>query len=158
MITTANIYAAYFKAEGSAYAVQVIANPSGTPSASVASIFNVAGVSSVAPTIAFPTNEGTVKLSAPQVNGNVTVGWSPVPGATLYEYLIAPQGFAPVATGVSPGLLVSVPLKVLAAGQKYSVIARSCPAGKVCPPGTNTNWGPWSTVAGPGGNNFTVVP
>jgi hypothetical protein len=91
----------------------------------------------------------------------VKVGWSPVPGATLYEYLIAPQGEAPVASGVSPGLLVSVPLKPLAAGKKYSVIARACPAGKVCVPGapaTDPNWGPWSDRAGPGGNNFTVMP
>jgi hypothetical protein len=88
------------------------------------------------------------------------VGWSPVPGATLYEYFVAVTGQpAATARGVTTGLLVQVPLAPGgAAGTSYTAIARACPAGKTCRPDSDTDWGPWSSDAGPGGNTFTVVP
>jgi hypothetical protein len=152
--TTNNFYAAYFKAEGGAYAAQVIANPGQAgASAGPAARFNVAGTSSDAPTIVFPANASQVRA------GNIQVGWSPVPGATLYQYFVALTGQgAATATGVSTGLLVQVPLTGSASGTSYSAIARACPAGATCAEGSESGWGPWSNVAGPGGNTFSVVP
>jgi len=152
VFTTNNFYAAYFKAEGAAYGAQVIANPGGSSeSVGHAVRFNVSGASSNAPTIVFPANNGTVPA------GNVQVGWTPVPGATLYEYFVAVTG-QPEATarGVTTGLLVQVPLT--ASTTTYSAIARACPAGATCAPGSDGGWGPWSNEAGPGGNTFTVIP
>ena len=37
-----------------------------------------------------------------------------------------------------------------------SAIARACPAGATCAEASESGWGPWSNVAGPGGNTFTV--
>jgi plastocyanin len=91
----------------------------------------------------------------------VQVGWTPVPGATLYQYFVAVTGqSAATAIGVTTGLLVQVPLAAQAGGlaTSYSAIARACPAGTTCSASSETGWGPWSNVAGPGGNTFTVVP
>jgi hypothetical protein len=87
--------------------------------------------------------------------GNIQLGWSPVPGATLYEYFVAVQG-QPNATvrGVTTGLFVQVPLTVPA---NYSAVVRACPAGATCSPDSNVGWGPWSSDAGPGVTNFTVI-
>jgi hypothetical protein len=152
--TTNNFYAAYFKAEGAAYAAQVIANPGlSNESAGPAVRFNVRGTSSSAPTIVFPANNAPVKA------GNVQVGWTPVPGATLYQYYVAVTGqSAATATGVTAGLVVQVPLTAAGSGTSYTAIARACPAGNNCAADSEANWGPWSNVAGPGGNTFTVVP
>src|SRR5688572_11348622 len=129
VLTTNNFYAAYFKAEGSAYAAQVIANP-GLPAETTgpAVRFNVRGASSNAPTIVFPANGSTVPA------GNVQVGWTPVPRATLYQYFVAVTGNSqPMATGVSTGLLVQVPLSTAGgAPTSYSAIARACPEGVTC--------------------------
>jgi hypothetical protein len=60
---------------------------------------------------------------------------------------------------VTPGLVVQVPLSANGASPRvYSTIARACPAGATCASGSDAGWGPWSNVAGPGGNNFTVTP
>jgi hypothetical protein len=155
VFTTNNFYAAYFKAEGAAYAAQVIANPGlGNQTSGPAAAFNVRGTSSNAPTIVFPANASTVTA------GNVQVGWTPVPGATLYQYFVAVTGqSAATATGVTTGLLVQVPLAAVGGGStSYSAIARACPAGNTCSAASEANWGPWSNVAGPGGNTFAVVP
>jgi hypothetical protein len=154
VFTTANFYAAYVKAEGAAYGALVIANP-GLPAETTgpAVAFNVRGSSSAAPTLVFPANASVVKA------GNVQVGWTPVPGATLYQYYVAVTGqSAATATGVTPGLLVQVPLTAAGAGTSYSAIARACPAGATCAPDSEAGWGPWSNLAGPGGNTFMVTP
>jgi hypothetical protein len=150
--TTNNFYGAYFKAEGAAYAAQVIANPGlGSQTTGAAVGFNVRGASSNAPTIVFPANNATVTA------GNVQVGWTPVPGASLYEYFVAVTGqSAATARGVTTGLLVQVPLA--ASSTTYSAIGRACPAGASCASGSEAGWGPWSNQAGPGGNTFTVTP
>jgi hypothetical protein len=88
--------------------------------------------------------------------GNILLGWSPVAGATLYEYFVAVQGqSAPTVRGVTTGLFVQVPLTNPAT---YSGIVRACPAGASCAAGSDAGWGPWSVDAGPGVTNFTVVP
>jgi len=116
--------------------------------------FTVRGTSAVAPTLVAPTYESTVS------GGNILLAWSPVPGATLYEYYLARQGTsAPTGRGVNPGLFAQVPLFAFG-GQPtvYSGIARACPAGATCVGGSDAGWGPWSNVAGTGGVNFTVLP
>ena len=92
--------------------------------------------------------------------GNVQLGWSPVPGATLYEYFVAVLGYSEAtARGVTPGLVVQVPLSGTAGGTVYSAIARACPATATCAPGSDAGWGPWSNApCGPGVTNFTVRP
>jgi hypothetical protein len=155
VLTTQNYYGALLKAEGSKYAVVVIANP-GTPAQieGPGAAFTVRGLSAVAPTLMAPTHESTVAA------GNILMAWSPVPGATLYEYFVAVQG-QPAASGrgVTPGTFVQVPLGAVN-GQPtvYSGIVRACPAGATCVGGSDAGWSPWSNVAGTGGINFTVLP
>jgi hypothetical protein len=142
--TKDNFYAAYFKAEGARYDAMVIANP-GTPQevAGPANGFNVSGASSQAPTLVQPAPSGTQQ-------GTVQLGWSPVTGATLYEYFVAVRGQGEATVrGVTPGLVVQVPL-LATNGQatEYSGVVRACPAGATCASGSDAGWGPWSNLAG----------
>jgi hypothetical protein len=153
--TTQNFYGALLKAEGSKYAVQAIANPGTANQVNGPPVtFTVRGSSGVAPTLMAPTNASVLNA------GNILVGWTPVPGATLYEYLLSVQG-ASVASGrgVTPGIFVQVPLAAVN-GQPtvYNGIVRACPAGQTCAPGSDAGWGPWSSAAGSGGISFTIVP
>jgi hypothetical protein len=153
--TRENYHAAYFKAEASRYDARVVSNPGqGSEAAGPPQGFSVGGASATAPTMVSPAHHGVVS------SGNVQLGWSPVPGATLYEYYVAPTG-APwgrsSARGVTPGLLVQVPLAGTGGGS-YSGIVRACPAGATCTPWSDSGWGPWSIVAGPGVTVFEVTP
>ena len=153
--TTQNFYGALLKAEGSKYAVQAISNPGTANQVNGPPVtFTVRGTSGVAPTLMAPTNASVLNA------GNVLVGWTPVPGATLYDYLLTAQG-ANVASGrgVTPGIFVQVPLTAVN-GQPtvYNGIVRACPAGQTCAPGSDAGWGPWSSAAGSGGITFTIVP
>jgi len=153
--TQLNYYAAYFKAEGARYDALVVANP-GLPSQVVgpAQGFNVSGSSATAPTMVAPAHNSTVTA------GNVQLGWSPVPGATLYEYYVGVLGGSTAtARGVTPGLVAYVPLAGAAGGTDYSGIVRACPDGATCVAGSDAGWGPWSNEpGGPGVTNFTAVP
>ncbi len=154
--TKQNFWAAYFKAEGARYDVLVVANP-GLPSEVVGPPigFSVRGTSSTAPTMVSPPHQSVIQ------GGNVQLGWSPVPGATLYQYYVAVLGQGSAAvTGVTPGLVVQVPLPAVA-GQPttYSGITRACMSPTGCSPTSDAGWGPWSNApGGPGVTNFTVVP
>jgi hypothetical protein len=157
VLTTSNFYGAYFRAEGSRYDAQVISNPNctaagGSCSAAQAtgstSGFVISGTSSTAPTMVQPAHNSAV------AKGNIQLGWSPVVGATLYEYFVAVVGQSQATVrGVTPGLFVQVPLTTAA---QYSAIVRACPAGATCAAGSDSGWGPWSVDAGPGVTNFTV--
>ena len=116
--------------------------------------FNVSGSSATAPTMVAPAHNSTVAA------GNVALGWSPVPGATLYEYYVGVLGGSTAtARGVTPGLVAYVPLAGAAGGTAYSGIVRACPEGATCVAGSDAGWGPWSNEpGGPGVTNFTVVP
>lgn len=153
VLTTSNFHAAYLKAEGTRYDALVIANPGGSAVAGPAAGFNVRGTSATAPTMVAPTHDGTA------VAGNVTLGWSPVAGANLYQYYVSMQGQNTTVTGVTPGLLVQVPLPLLNGGPApYSAIVRACPAASTCAAGSDAGWGPWSNLGGPGVTNFTAIP
>jgi hypothetical protein len=156
VFTTNNFYAAYFKAEGARYDAVVIANPdaNGAGNFGPSVGFNVSGTSSSAPTMVQPAHESSV------TQGNIQLGWSPVAGATLYEYFVAVQGqSAPTVTGVTTGLFVQVPLMAVGGSNTvYSGIVRACPSGATCVSGSDAGWGPWSVNAGPGVTNFTVTP
>jgi hypothetical protein len=152
--TTQNYYSAYFKAEGARYDVLVVSNP-GLAGQVVgpAQGFSVSGASTTAPTMVAPAHNSTVSA------GNIQLGWSPVPGATLYEYYVAVLGQGTAAHGVTPGLVVQVPLAGAVGGTLYSGIVRACPAGATCVFGSDAGWGPWSNApGGPGVTNFTVTP
>jgi hypothetical protein len=153
--TTQNFYSALLKADGGRYAALVIANP-GLPDqvAGPPITFTVRGSSAVAPTMMAPTHASVVPA------GNVLLGWTPVPGASLYEYLVSVQGQAAASgRGVTPGIFVMVPL-VAVGGQPtiYNGIVRACPAGQTCSSGSDVGWGPWSSAAGSGVVSFTVTP
>lgn len=155
VFTTSNFYSAFFKAEGARYDGLVISNPGLAGQAIGPSQgFNVAGSSATSPTMVSPPHNGTVS------SGNIQLGWSPVPGATLYEYFVAVLGQGSAsARGVTPGLLAQVPLTGSGGGTVYSGIVRACPAGNTCVSGSDAGWGPWSNdPGGPGVTNFTVVP
>jgi hypothetical protein len=153
--TTSNFYSAYFKAEGARYDALVVSNPGlASQVTGPAQGFNVSGSSATAPTLVSPAHNSTVG------SGNIQLGWSPVPGATLYEYFVAVlgQGSATVR-GVTPGLLAQVPLTGSGGGTVYSGIVRACPTGATCAAGSDAGWGPWSNaLGGPGVTNFTVTP
>ncbi|MHB8797913.1 MAG: InlB B-repeat-containing protein [Thermoanaerobaculia bacterium] len=153
--TRDNFYAAYFKAEGARYDALVVANPGASQVVGPAIGFNVRGLSASAPTMVSPPHQSQVQA------GNLQLGWSPVPGATLYQYWVAVLGQGtPAVTGVTPGLVVQVPLPAVN-GQPttYSGITRACMSPTGCSPTSDTGWGPWSNApAGPGVTNFTVVP
>ncbi|MEO8601337.1 MAG: hypothetical protein ABI629_02050 [bacterium] len=155
VLTTQNYFGALLKAEGGLYAVAVFARP-GTAQEVLgpAVTFTVRGNSAVAPTLTAPTHQSSVAA------GNIQLGWSPVPGATLYEYFVAVQGeSASRGRGVTPGLFVQVPLTAINnQPTAYIAIARDCPAGATCVPGSDAGWGPWSTDAGTGALSFTVTP
>lgn len=155
VFTKQNYYSAYFRAEGARYDALVVANPGSAGEAvGPAQGFNVLGASAAAPTMVSPGHNGSVAA------GNVQLGWSPVPGATLYEYYVAVLGqSAASARGVTPGLLARVPLTGASGGTVYSGIVRACPAGAICVAGSEAGWGPWSNApGGPGVTNFTVIP
>ncbi|MFN7919222.1 MAG: PQQ-dependent sugar dehydrogenase [Bryobacteraceae bacterium] len=156
VLTRANFWSAKFRGGGNRYDVVVVANP-GTPGAVTgpASAFLVRGASAASPTMAQPRHQAqNVTLSV--AAGNVQLGWTPVPGATLYEYLVSVQGQPqPAVRGITPGLIVQVPLAANATF--YSGIVRACPAGQTCNFGSDAGWGPWSSAPGQGGvTNFLV--
>jgi len=155
VLTTQNFYGALLKADGTKYAVVVIANPGLVNQIQGDGVaFTVRGSSAVAPTLIAPTNGTTIPT------GNILVAWSSVPGATLYEYYVAVQGVSAASGfGITPGLFAQVPLAAVG-GQPtlYSGIARACPAGQTCTSTSESGWGPWSNVAGTGTVSFTVTP
>jgi hypothetical protein len=153
--TTNNFYSVFFKAEGARYDAIVFANP-GLPGEVVgpAQGFNVSGTSASSPTMVAPPHNSSI------AEGNIQLQWSPVPGATLYEYFVAVLG-EPEGTvrGVTPGLFVQVPLTAVGGSPTtYSAIVRACPEGATCALGSDSGWGPWSVDGGPGVTNFTVTP
>ncbi|MFN7924107.1 MAG: FG-GAP repeat protein [Bryobacteraceae bacterium] len=149
VLTKSNFWSAKFRGDGSRYDAVVVANGVTGPAAP----FLVRGASPASPTMAQPRHQSqdvTLTVAA----GNVQLGWTPVPNATLYEYLVSVQGQAqPTARGVTPGLLVQVPLPANATF--YSGIVRACPAAQTCAFGLDAGWGPWSSAPGQGGvTNF----
>ncbi|MBM3736520.1 MAG: hypothetical protein FJW39_12105 [Acidobacteria bacterium] len=151
--TSQNYYAAYLKAEGTRYDALVVYSPdTGNAVQGPASAFLVWGSSARAPSMTQPAHNSAV------AQGNVPLAWSPVPGATLYEYYVAGGGQNPALRGVTPDLTVRVPLRAVnGAATAYSGIVRACPAGASCSPGSETGWGPWSATEG-GGTAFQVLP
>jgi hypothetical protein len=152
VLTRDNYYAAFVKADGTRYDAVVVANPGTAASAQgPASGFLVWGSSARAPTMTSPTLGGNV------VQGNILLSWSPVPGASLYEYYVSGAGLDPAVRGTSPGTLVQVPLFTTGnAATGYSAIVRACPEGAACAPGSDSGWGPWSNVEG-GSTRFNVA-
>ncbi len=152
ILTTQNYWGAYLKAEGTRYDALAIVNPDATGAggtAGPAASFNLSGSSAQAPTMVQPIHQSEVPA------GNVSLGWSPVEGAGLYEYYVASG--ANVVRGVTPGLLVQVPLE--ATGDVWNGITRACLAGDTCTSESPTGWGPWSNEPGGTGiTQFTVVP
>jgi hypothetical protein len=154
VMTTQNFYAGLFRGSGARYDALVFANPGtaqqvlGPPTG-----FVVRGASPTAPTLVSPTHNSSVAA------GNIQLGWTPVTGATMYEYFVAVQG-APLASaqGVTQGLFTYVPLAASGGPTVYSAIVRACPAGATCAAGADAGWGPWSSAAGTGVVNFTVTP
>ncbi len=151
ILTTNNFWGAYLKAEGTRYDALVIVNPDATGAggtAGPAASFNLSGSSAQTPTMVQPSHQSEVPA------GNVYLGWSPVEGAGLYEYLVA-SGTNEVR-GLTPGLLVEVPLS--STGMVWNGITRACLAGDTCTAESPAGWGPWSNEPGGTGiTQFTVV-
>ncbi|MFI5168039.1 MAG: fibronectin type III domain-containing protein [Thermoanaerobaculales bacterium] len=166
LYTTNNYYGAYLKAEGARYDAHVIANP-GTPRhvQGPSAAFNVRGTSAMAPAVVQPahqvTGAGIAGAPGSLTQGNVQLAWTPMPGASLYEYYVAVPGApAPAALGVTPGLGVQVPLTAESGSPTvYAGTVRACRPGKSCSSSSDAGWGPWSDAPdGPGVTTFTVTP
>ncbi len=139
LVTTQNYWAANLRAEGAVYAALVVASPGPSQVVGPASTFAVRGSSAATPTMVEPTHQTQVSA------GNVLFRWSPVEGASLYEYYVAVCGVgSATARGVTPGLFVNVPLTASGAPTTYCAVARACPAGASCAPGSDAGWGPWN--------------
>jgi|GEM_PF-2394212 len=153
-LTKDQFYGAFFRAEGARYdaLIQVPALGITGP----ANGFNVSGQSATAPTLVGPRHQ-TAAVTETIPAGNITLKWTPVPNSAFYQYFVAVQGqpFATV-TGLTPGLLVQVPLT--ANPTPYSGIVRACPVANagICSLNSDAGWGPWSNQAGPGVTNFIV--
>lgn len=151
VLTRNNFYAANFKAEGTRYDALVIANPGGGQIQGPAIGFFVRGSSPTAPTAVAPQHQATIQA------GNIQLGWTPVPGATLYEYYVAGPS-NPTVRGVTPGLLVQTPLAAVNnQSTTYQMIVRACPQGATCTAGSDAGWGPWSQDV-TGAITFNVAP
>ncbi len=155
VITNQNFWGAQFAA-GRRYDALVIANPDSlNASQGPPQGFTTRGTNPQSPTLVQPQHQGSVK------QGNVKLGWTPLPGAQLYQYYIAISGQnTPVATGVTTGIEVQVPLAV-ANNQNtvHSGIVRACTTGLNCTAGSETGWGIWSNqTGGTGVTTFTLVP
>ncbi len=152
VLTTANFHAAGFRAEGSRYDATVIANPGPSQVQGPAVGFTVRGASPASPLVVQPRHESRLP------GGNVQLSWTPVRGASLYQYYVAVLGeSSAAATGITPGLLVQAPLPGSAAGTRYSAIVRACQAAS-CAAESDAGWGPWSIAGGTGVSNFTLLP
>lgn len=91
--------------------------------------------------------------------GTVVLSWVAVRGATAYEFLVMEPGARqPTARGVTSEPTARVVLQARDGPTVYSAIVRPCPAGAKCRSGRERGWGKWSTEAGTGAVNFTVVP
>jgi len=91
--------------------------------------------------------------------GQVTLRWTPVDWAIAYEYLVTKPGHRrPVARAVTTEPTARVTLSSRDGPTLYSAIVRACPEGATCRGGRDRGWGQWSTLAGTGATNFTVVP
>ncbi len=156
VLTTQNFWAAQFAA-GRRYDALIIAQPlTASPVVGQAQGFTTRGNSPFAPTLVQPQHQGSLR------QGNVRLGWTPLPGAQLYQYYISRQGSAAAAaTGVTTGLEVQVPLTAVG-GQNtsHTGIVRVCQFGSAtCTASSETGWGPWSnTAGGTGVTNFTITP
>lgn len=153
--TTGNFWGAQFAA-GRRYDALVIANPNGpNPVAGPPQGFVTRGNSPFAPTLVQPAHQSRLQ------QGNVKLGWTPVPGGQLYQYYVArPPSGTIAANGVTTGLEVQVPMvAVNGADTGYSGIVRVCLTGISCSLGSETGWGQWSNATGgPGVTNFTIGP
>jgi hypothetical protein len=139
LVTTQNYWSAKLRAEGAVYAALVVANPGPGEVAGPASTFAVRGVSAATPTMVEPTHQTGVAA------GNVLFRWSPVAGASLYEYYVAECGVgSATARGVTPGLFVQVPLGATPPSTTYCSITRACPQGAACAFGSDAGWGAWN--------------
>lgn len=146
VFTRQNSYEAFLRADGARYDALVIVADA-PHLASRPSGFGVSGTSAAAPTLVSPTHGSAVR------GGRMELGWSPVPGARLYEfYVTRPASREAPLRGVVEGLFVHVRLEP---GQ-WSAVVRACEPGAHCDAGREDGWGPWSNVAGPGVTNFTI--
>lgn len=155
IVTNQNFWGAQF-APGRRYDVLVIANPnSANPVQGPPQGFTTRGASPLSPTLVSPQHQGSVR------QGNVRLGWTPLPGGQLYQYYIARQGAATAAaTGVTTGIEAQVPLQVLN-GQDtvHNGIVRVCNIGLACSADSETGWGIWSNATGGAGvTTFTLTP
>lgn len=155
VLTNQNFWGAQFAA-GRRYDALVIANPeSQNASQGPPQGFTTRGNNPQSPTLVQPQHQGSTK------QGNVRLGWTPLPGVQLYQYYIAIQGqSAAVATGVTTGIEVQVPLAVVNNQNTVHVgIVRACNNGLNCTLGSEAGWGIWSNQpGGTGVTTFTLVP
>lgn len=155
ILTNQNFWGAQFAA-GRRYDALVIGNPDSlNASQGPPQGFTTRGNNPLSPTLVQPQHQGSIK------QGNIKLGWTPLPGAQLYQYYIAAAGQnTPVATGVTTGIEVQVPLSVVNnQNTPHTGIVRACTAGLSCTAGSETGWGIWSDRPGGAGvTNFTLVP
>lgn len=155
ILTTQNFHGAYFRAEGTRYDALVFANPDtpqqtqGPPTG-----FNVSGASARSPTMIAPRHNSRIR------QGNVTLSWTPQERTVVYQYYVGtPGATAATVTGVTPGLSVQVPLQARNDQPTvYNGVVRACAPDVHCSAGSESGWGPWSNIAGPGVTSFTVLP
>lgn len=99
----------------------------------------------------------TPAMGSTLTEGSVVLAWTPLPGATRYEYYVSVQGDPdPHLRGTTVNTSVTVDLQALEDGSTtYSVTVRACTRPRCA---EDRDWGPWSIQSGTGVTNFTVNP
>jgi hypothetical protein len=148
--TPFNWHRALLRPGGARYEAQVTANRPGSTVSGPISRFEVYGASPPAPIFVQPPTH--------LAEGDVTLAWTPVPGAGLYEYSVATEGDGHVrSAGVTRDLEATVALAALgSAPTPYHAILRACPVAWTCAPGSDGGWGPWSDEVASGPAQFTI--
>jgi len=92
--------------------------------------------------------------------GPLELRWTPVPGSSCYQYLIArPGSTSPVATGRVTQARTTVALDALdGAPITYHITVRACRLGSKCREASEIGWGPWSLQATTGPLSVIVDP
>ncbi len=145
VFTTQNFWSAHFR-PGVRYDALAIADVAGQIRQGPASGFVVRGSNPPKPVMVQPALNSTVPA------GNTFLAWTPIDGATLYQYYVSANGnVEPWARGVTPGLTVQVPLSP-SVGPPHSATARACLI-PVCEANSDTGWSEWA-----GATNFLVAP
>lgn len=149
--TTQNFWAIRLQ-PGKRYDALVLVTANGQNLVSGVSNFLVSGPTLQSPTPVIP---GYQETNAPRhISGGLELSWAPVPGAQYHQFILYPaDGSSPFSSNFEGSGRVFFGIRP---GSYYGKV-RACllAAPAVCPPDSDTGWGPWSDTGGTGAWSFS---